>query len=851
MSEYTMISDMSECVKKIDCFVFYSSEEAAFSLLKQLKGEPLVGDIHLMMPEGVACPFAGCDVHYFKSFGSMETMRLIGSLMTSKYALMCTSPANVTLGYHAVGRMLSIAESVDASVVYSDRYLKKDDEIVASPAMDCYYGSVRDDFDFGNVCILSSASVKQFLSVTEECDYMDSSWYALHLYCLSRKRNAALYHIHEYLYTEDMTDRRSSGEKQFDYVDRRNSDIQKEREIVFTGYLKNIGAYIEPESIAEVAVENHHFEKEASVIIPVRNRVRTIEDAVRSALSQRTNFDFNVMVVDNHSTDGTSEVLRRLSQEDSRVLHIIPERDDLGIGGCWNLAFDDNRCGRFAVQLDSDDLYSGDDTLQRIVDKFYEAHCGMVIGSYRMCDFKLDTLPPGLIDHKEWTPENGHNNALRVNGFGAPRAFYTPLLRSIGMPNTSYGEDYAVGLAFSRKYKIGRIFDQLYLCRRWEGNSDAALTPAQVNKNNMYKDGLRTIEIIERRRLNDFWQSCVSSEKAEQLLHKQLPVWDLARNNYEGLSRVVTSVYDIEGCHLSVQHNPVRMVSTGAKVDAESIKHRPCFLCEVNRPKEQLSYPLLKRYYLLVNPNPILPMHFTMPLRHHCDQAIKNYYEDMMEMAVQMNKYFIFYNGPKCGASAPDHMHFQAGSCGVVPLQRDWVALYKDQRSRLWPITEMESLEALKLEEVADSTGVFSLRGYVCPGFVIITRTPHANKVLFDKLYNAMHVKDGDTEPMMNILAWIQPSSLDGSQRIVSVIIPRSKHRPDCYYEQNEEQILVSPGAIDMAGMLIVPRAEDYCKMNAEKVKDIISECGISRDEELDIIMRFKAESGGGIGLKI
>lgn len=836
---------MSTFANKTDCFVFYASEDATLSLLRQLKEEPEIGTIHVLMPQGVPCPFAGCEVYSYEGFGSMATMRMISSLMESRFALMCTSGEHVTLGFHAVKRMLTIAKSVNASVVYSDRFFKRNGVTIPSPTMDCYYGSVRDDFNFGNVCVLSSDALKSFLEESGDRDYKASSWYALHLFCLTRKRDYALYHVHEYLYTEVQSDLRSSGEKQFDYVNSRNRETQIEREQIFTEYLKKIGAYIDPDSIADVAVESNRFDKEASVIIPVRNRVRTIEDAVRSALSQKTNFEFNVIVVDNHSTDGTSDVLERLSSEDSRVIHIRPTRDDLGIGGCWSLAFEDSRCGRFAVQLDSDDIYSGTDTLQRIVDKFYEEHCGMVIGSYRICNFQLETLPPGLIDHKEWTRENGHNNALRVNGLGAPRAFYTPLLRSIGMPNTSYGEDYAVGLAFSRKYKIGRIYDELYLCRRWEGNSDASLTPEQVNRNNMYKDDLRTMEIIDRRRLNEFWQKGVSSEMAMEFFNKQLPKWHAASEHYKALDKVVTSNFMVDNCRLSAQYNPSRIVSTGADVDAEAVKRRPCFLCEVNRPAEQMSYPLLMKYYLLVNPNPILPQHFTIPLRHHRDQAIKDHYEDMMEIAVKMKDFFVFYNGPKCGASAPDHMHFQAGTCGIVPLQRDWTELYKEKRSRLWPISEVECLEALKLEAMADSTGVFSLRDYLCPGFVIITRTPYANKVLFDKLYNAMPVKEGDTEPMMNILTWVQPSTTDGSQRIVSVILPRGKHRPDCYYDTDEDQILVSPGALDMAGLLIVPRAEDYKKINADKIKSIIQECGISRDDELDIIMKFKSAAGG------
>lgn len=465
----------------------------------------------------------------------------------------------------------------------------------------------------------------------------------------------------------------------------------------------------------------------------------------------------------------------------------------------------------------------------------------MVIGSYRMCNFQLETLPPGLIDHREWTPENGHNNALRINGLGAPRAFFTPLLRKIGMPNTSYGEDYAVGLAFCRKYKIGRIYDELYLCRRWEGNSDASLTPEQVNRNNVYKDSLRTMEIINRRRLNDYWQSAVTDGLANKLYDEQLPMWKEARERYEKLANVVTAEMETNGCKLVAQYNPARIVSTGAKVDAESIKQRPCFLCEVNRPAEQISSPLLKKYYLLLNPNPILPKHFTIPLRHHRKQQIFDYYEDMMEITSQLKEMFVFYNGPKCGASAPDHMHFQAGSRGVVPLERDWNKLYKPNLSRIWPISEEEYLEAVKMDMVADSTGVFSLRNYLCPGIVIITRTPHANKVLFEKVYRSLPINEDEYEPMMNIMAWSQSNAADGYERIVSVILPRTKHRPDCYFKEGKEQVMVSPGSLDMGGMIITPRKEDFDQMNAELAKSIIQECGMSLDAELGMVMKFKS----------
>ena len=825
----------------IDAFVLYSDEKTTLVTLKQLKEEPLIGEIYVMMQGKKSCPYMGCEVIRVDDFRSSSTVRKIAEKLKASFALLCTAQTPITFGYQAISRMCSVANSVDPALVYADRYVVKNGETVKSPTMDFYYGSVRDDFDFGPVMLFSAPTLQKYVEEFPDADYTYSGLYDLQLFSLRRKRQAALFHIREFLYTEEEKDLRTSGEKQFDYVNPRNREVQKEREIVCTKHLKLIGSYIEPESIVDVAVERYDFDREASVIIPVRNRVKTIEDAIRSALAQRTTFQFNVMVVDNLSTDGTTEVIQKVAAEDSRVVHIIPTRKDLGIGGCWSLAFNDTRCGRFAIQLDSDDLYSGTDTLQRIVDKFYEEHCAMVIGSYRMCNFQLETLPPGLIDHREWTPENGHNNALRINGLGAPRAFFTPLLRKIGMPNTSYGEDYAVGLAFCRKYKIGRIYDELYLCRRWEGNSDASLTPEQVNRNNVYKDSLRTMEIINRRRLNDYWQSAVTDGLANKLYDEQLPMWKEAQERYEKLANVVTAEMETNGCKLVAQYNPARIVSTGAKVDAESIKQRPCFLCEVNRPAEQISSPLLKKYYLLLNPNPILPKHFTIPLRHHRKQQIFDYYEDMMEITSQLKEMFVFYNGPKCGASAPDHMHFQAGSRGVVPLERDWNKLYKPNLSRIWPISEEEYLEAVKMDMVADSTGVFSLRNYLCPGIVIITRTPHANKVLFEKVYRSLPINEDEYEPMMNIMAWSQSNAADGYERIVSVILPRTKHRPDCYFKEGKEQVMVSPGSLDMGGMIITPRKEDFDQMNAELAKSIIQECGMSLDAELGMVMKFKS----------
>jgi hypothetical protein len=349
---------------------------------------------------------------------------------------------------------------------------------------------LRDDFDFGSVLVFRAASFKRAVRAMEE----DYRWGALYDLRLRMKK---IVHINEYLYTEIETDNRKSGEKQFDYVDPKNREVQIEMELVCTEYLKRTGAYLEPK-FKEPELSTVEFPVTASVIIPVYNRARTVKDAVESALAQNCDFPFNIIVVDNHSTDGTTELLNELAAKDNRVLHIVPAKYDLGIGGCWNLAVHSESCGEYAVQLDSDDVYSGPDTLAKIVSAFREQKCAMVVGTYQMTDFNMNPIPPGIIDHREWTEENGRNNALRINGLGAPRAFWTPLLRKINLPNTSYGEDYALGLRISREYRIGRIYDVLYCCRRWEGNSDAALDIEKVNANNLYKDRIRTWELEAR-----------------------------------------------------------------------------------------------------------------------------------------------------------------------------------------------------------------------------------------------------------------------------------------------------------------------------------------------------------------
>lgn len=438
----------------------------------------------------------------FNNSPSTEIKR-IAEEATGQFTWLYIKDTGVEWGYLAQERMLRVIEESGAVMVYSDRYVVKNGMREQAPVIDYQAGSLRDDFDFGAVVLIRTDALKEAASMMN-ADYRYAGFYDLRLKLsniplrrfMSPPLSIPFVRINEYLYTELEKDLRQSGQKQFDYVDPRNRERQIEMEQACTEHLKEIGAYMEPR-FEEVDFNQGDFEYEASVIIPVKNRVQTIRDAVKSALAQQTDFKFNVIVVDNHSTDGTTELLQQLA-EDERMVHLVPERDDLGIGGCWNLGINHPECGRFAVQLDSDDLYSGTDTLSKMVRAFYEQQCAMVVGTYRMTDFELNTLPPGIIDHREWTPENGRNNALRINGLGAPRAFFTPVIRGIGFPNTSYGEDYAVGLAVSRRYQIGRVYDVVYLCRRWSGNSDAALNAFQLNANNLYKDRIRTWELKAR-----------------------------------------------------------------------------------------------------------------------------------------------------------------------------------------------------------------------------------------------------------------------------------------------------------------------------------------------------------------
>ena len=433
--------------------------------------------------------FTGVTILSGVSLRSTQTLRSIAEAVSSRYLLIYTKDLPLEMGLFALDRMIAVAEDTKADMLYSDHYEVVDGQRRKHPVIDCQKGALRDDFDFGSVLVFRTTSFRRAVRAMES----DYEWGALYDLRLRMKK---IVHVNEYLYTEIETDTRKSGEKQFDYVDPKNRAVQIEMEQICTAHLKRIGAYLEPKFKNVEFVGG--FPVVASVVIPVFNRVRTVKDAVESALAQNCGFPFNVIVVDNHSSDGTTELLEGMAAKDERLVHIIPAKYDLGIGGCWNLAVHSEKCGEFAVQLDSDDVYSGPDTLSKIVNAFREQNCAMVVGTYQMTNFDMQPIPPGVIDHREWTEDNGRNNALRINGLGAPRAFWTPLLRQINLPNTSYGEDYALGLRISREYRIGRIYDVLYCCRRWEGNSDAALDIEKVNANNLYKDRIRTWELEAR-----------------------------------------------------------------------------------------------------------------------------------------------------------------------------------------------------------------------------------------------------------------------------------------------------------------------------------------------------------------
>lgn len=796
--------------KTITCFIPYGSENQINKTIRHLQECSTVDRIFLLPTSPVpnlSLPDK-CYILPSSAPESVERYKQVALYANTPFTLICTQVQDLEFGYMALERMCDYLSAPQCSMVYADHYKTIKGERTPHPVIDYQLGSVRDDFDFGSLLMFRTNYLKRAINEIEtEKEYQHSALYALRL---ALSRYGELTHIREFLYTETEIDLRKSGEKQFDYVDPRNRQVQIEREEVFTRHLKKIGAYLKP-GMMTVDLKEGEFSHEASIIIPVRNRARTINDAIRSVLEQETSFPFNLIIIDNHSTDGTSEIIEQY-KNDNRVIHLIPERTDLGIGGCWNLGINHPQCGRFAIQLDSDDLYSSPHTVQTIVDKFYKEQCAMVIGSYRMTDFTLQTLPPGVIDHKEWTDENGHNNALRINGLGAPRAFFTPLLRKIRVPNTSYGEDYALGLAFSRQYRIGRIYDVLYLCRRWEGNSDAALSIEKINQNNNYKDSLRTLEIKLRQAMNKKRQA------GDLFIENQLAKWQTARTNHEALNQIETRRFELAGNTITVQFNPARAVSTCAKVDKSSIEARKCFLCPENKPNEQdeIIISLDEPFSLRINPYPILPGHLTISSVKHQDQVLadKTIRQLPGKLISWLEEYFasgyvLFYNGAKCGASAPDHFHFQAVKQSDVPVIQQWERL-------------MET--AVREKEIKTENGntysSFQITSYICPIQVFICN--HSADILpemINQYLESLPLHEGESEPRYNLFAW-----QDKQRGFTMAYFPREEHRPACYTATGGEQLLVSPGALDMAGLLVTPRKEDFDKITESDITQIYKE---------------------------
>ncbi len=811
--------------QKIDLFLPCEDLDVAQEALLELHDNKTVQHINLLVSADFAASHQvpdGCTFIVVDRLESSNTVSSIAENTDADYVIICTKATPIRWGLYALERFLRTADDTGAVMVYSDHYSVQEGKLEKHPVIDYQAGSLRDDFDFGSLWLVKAQNLLDYAAQQDRQEYQFAGLYDLRLYL---SRVGEIFHVNEFLYTEDELDTRKSGEKQFDYVNPRNREVQIEMEKACTHHLEKVGALVDTNYYRQPDFDEQEFEYEASVIIPVFNREKTIADAVKSALSQKTSFKFNVIVVNNHSTDRTGEILSEIAHEmeerndkqAGRLVQIVPDRNDLGIGGCWNMAINSDHCGKFAVQLDSDDLYSSPKTLQKIVDAFHKQKAAMMIGSYRMCDFDLNTLPPGLIDHKEWTEDNGCNNALRINGLGAPRAFFTPLVRQIQFPNTSYGEDYALGLVFSRRYRIGRIYDELYLCRRWGGNSDAALSIDKVNANNLYKDRLRTMELKARQQMLQGKADIMEDSSISRFFNRQMEKWADARHRFRDLKHVETHQLSDQ---LKVQWNPARIVSTGAKIDKKTLGDRPCFLCDKNRPKEQISKQIDERFLLLVNPFPILPVHFTIPARKHQPQSIYKNYGEMHRFLSLHSELMVFYNGPKCGASAPDHLHFQAGTSGILPLQANWQRLSRN-------LTDIISLN--------DDEKIALIHDFVVPAFVIISKSEDSDEALFQRLYKSMPVRGDETEPMMNIIAWRK------GDEYISVVIPREKHRPEAYFAEGDAQMMVSPGALDMSGLIITPREEDFRKLTEESATAILQECGVSADKMNSIVTKLKA----------
>jgi glycosyltransferase involved in cell wall biosynthesis len=752
--------------------------------------------------------------------------------LSSKYLLLITSEEKIECGKQSLRRLLRKFDGKCSGIIYSDFILRRENYKTAIPLIDYQPGSIRDDFNFGHLLIFSCEAVKSALqkygSLPADADV---AFYDLRL---KISIDHELVHVPEFLYAvsaekpEKMKKTGRKKEAHFDYVAKENLVRQRKLEKIATNHLKRVGAYLPPRT-KSANEEQDFFQWKASIVIPVLNRKKTIADALVSALGQKTDFPFNVIVVDNYSTDGTTDILNKFVAKYPHVHHLIPARRDLGIGGCWNEAIYSPYCGKYIVQLDSDDLYSSPKTLQKIVDVMRAGSYAMVAGSYTIVNERLKKIPPGLIAHKEWTQANGHNNLLRVNGMGAPRAFDADVIRRIAFPNVSYGEDYAVALQITREYKVGRIYENLYWCRRWGENTDAGLSIEKQNINDLYKDKLRTAEIEARKLINKEKRLSDSNRifaefnggkdvsltlLCQSLYDAQKKSWPQLAAACRDLASVETRKLSGENYKVILQYNPARAVSSGAAVDKESIKKRPCFLCEDNLPSQQLGILYRGQYLILCNPAPIFEKHFTVALLRHEPQAIASSIDWLLRLSADLLGYSVFYNGPACGASAPDHLHFQAIPKNVLPFLRD----------------------LRKLSPVQGKSSVRYSRFEIFDRSVVLLESKNAEALtgqFLDLLKKAKKIIKTNEEPLVNVIC----NYAGRGWRLL--VFLRERHRPDAYFAEGEDRIFISPGAVDMAGVVITPLLDNYNHLDYNDIRGIYREVSLPKNVMDSIVKKL------------
>jgi len=744
--------------------------------------------------------------------------------ISGKYLLAVNCEPEIKYDEQSLRRIFAIAGNTQAGIIYSDFIEQKENDLIPHALIDYQQGSIRDDFNFGHVLFFSMAAIKTVLHKYSPLPLDENvAFYDLRL---KISIDHAILRVPEFLYTVTQPKAVAKAietdqtEENFAYVATVNFARQKKLEKVATNYLKITDTYLRARTL-KAPRSSERFPVEASIIIPVLNRKKTIHDALQSALAQETNFDFNIIIVDNHSTDGTTQIIKKMASKSHKIELLIPARHDLSIGGCWNETIYSPLCGRYSVQLDSDDLYSSPLTLQRIVDVLRKENYAMVVGSYTIVNEQLKQIPPGLIDHREWTQANGHNNLLRVNGMGAPRAFNTAVIRKIGFPNVSYGEDYAVGLRIARKYKIGRIYESLYLCRRWQDNTDAGLSGEKQNRNDFYKDELRTMEVKARQMINkniralgdhifaDYpgKDNLTLPALCEKLFETQKKSWKMLADACRDLASVRTREIICGSYKVQLQYNPNRAASSGAAVDADSIKKRPCFLCVDNLPDRQQGILYRKDYIILCNPAPIFDQHFTIVTLQHQPQEIAPSLDWLLQMAADLSpSYKVFYNGPACGASAPDHLHFQMIPTHALPFLN----------------TLKFFSPAKKISSVRFYKGVNLDRSVV----ILESKNREALRKQFEHFVKVtQNAVSTNNEPLMNIFCIYE----NHIWRLV--IFLRQKHRPDAYFAAGDKNIFVSPGVIDMAGVIITPQIIDFNRLGCDTIRGIYRE--VSLPEEL------------------